>query len=521
MLSRSYHLLLPLATVACAGGIGLPGTLGEAGPEVTLPPLANAGPDRIALRGTIQQLDGAATIHPMGRTFSVYWEQIDGPAVNLSNRHDPRPTWVAPIDPATVVFALIADDGVWRTRDTVRIEVVATDDGRRAPVVRAGPDRLVEDPETAAPGEGDVLDLADGLEPRWERVAAEPSSQRNLHLTDTTLGPVIYRLTAERDGLASAPDHLVFFPSDAAPDGAQAPLAVLSAPDAVMAGESFVLDGSASTDSNGDGVRLRWAQVGGPPVDGLSGADADLLTIVAPRRASEWMVFRLVAWDGLLESASAVAQVAVRAPDTVGALDVAPPLSVRVHPDNPLTLGALGAASCGMGALEASSPVTYAWTQTVGPLAELVPSAGGLFVTIDLPPEVAAGDRIALVVEATSEGVTGAPGVTVIEVVDPAVENEPPVVDLRAIPAQPEPGTRFDLVATVRDPERDPVSLLWTIVPEPTNVTLPDAPSEPPCNDEVRITLDAPPPGESLVVELKVRDAHGAETTASLVLQSP
>jgi len=92
----------------------------------------------------------------------------------------------------------------------------------------------------------------------------------------------------------------------------QAPVAIpaLALQDAVP-GQTVLLDGQGSSDSDGDALIYLWAQVPGEgdPLS-LEQADSAVASFVAPARA-QLLVFRLIVSDGIDESAPAMAQVRV------------------------------------------------------------------------------------------------------------------------------------------------------------------------------------------------------------------
>jgi hypothetical protein len=77
--------------------------------RITIPPLspsccpsngyiANAGPDKTVLEGTIITLNGSSNNNSsnVGNTANYLWRQTDGPAVILNDNNTAHPTFVAP-----------------------------------------------------------------------------------------------------------------------------------------------------------------------------------------------------------------------------------------------------------------------------------------------------------------------------------------------------------------------------------------------------------------------------------------
>ena len=111
----------------------------EAGPiPITT---ANAGPDQNVNAAVEVTLDGSASSDTTGAALIYAWEQVSGPAVQLSDPTAAQPTFNAPSreDPSTLVFRLTASvaGGVPDT-DDVSIDVAADE-----LTARAGPDQAV------------------------------------------------------------------------------------------------------------------------------------------------------------------------------------------------------------------------------------------------------------------------------------------------------------------------------------------------------------------------------------------
>jgi hypothetical protein len=91
--------------------------------------------------------------------------------------------------------------------------------------------------------------------------------------------------------------------------GNRVPVAVAGSAQTVPVGSSVQLDGSGSSDPDGDALSYQWAQTGGPVVS-LSGLDTATPTFVAPGSPAT-LVFELTVSDGQVTSSPASVSVTV------------------------------------------------------------------------------------------------------------------------------------------------------------------------------------------------------------------
>lgn len=147
----------------------------------------------------------------------------------------------------------------------------------RAPVANAGPDMTVIGP-TSINMDGSRSSDLDGtiVSYQWEQVAGIPVSLTGANTSKVTFSvsevPKVEKLTfnlkvTDNDG-ATGTDVVVVTvqPKDAKP-GNSAPVARVSAPDRVKAGEVVVVDASGSTDADNDPLTYHWDIPSGLKVD--------------------------------------------------------------------------------------------------------------------------------------------------------------------------------------------------------------------------------------------------------------
>ena len=176
-------------------------------------------------------------------------------------------------------------------------------------------------------------------------------------------------LDIEQDAVSDLNDNGIA----ASPDGAITVIG--STPDAdagdgqmVDGGTQVTLDGSGSSDPNGDPLTYSWRQTSGSPTVSLEGADTATASFTAPQVASDTtLVFELTVSDGRYSDTDTV-RITVQSPvgppikNTPPVADAGRDQTVRVG--DTVTLRGSGLDRDG-------DSLTYSWTQAGGPAAAL------------------------------------------------------------------------------------------------------------------------------------------------------
>jgi PKD domain len=273
------------------------------------PPLADAGSDQTVNEGDMVTLDGSDSSDPDGDALTYSWTQIAGPSVSLNPADSEHPTFVAPNVPqggATLTFQLSVDDGALTSNaDEVNITVK---DVNNPPVAVAGSDQTVQEGSPVTlDGSASFDPDSDPLTYEWLQTAGPPVS-----LSDPTAPQPSF--TAPLVGPAGATLTFALTVNDGVDSAAvsvnvlvvnfnQPPVANAGPDQTKDEGSEVMLDGTASSDPDGDALTYSWTQHTGPSVM-LSDPNSSTSSFTAPLVGSGGVTleFQLVVSDGALTS---------------------------------------------------------------------------------------------------------------------------------------------------------------------------------------------------------------------------
>jgi hypothetical protein len=316
-------------------------------------PVADAGPDQSAPVRASVTLDGSGSSDADGDTLQYGWSFTTRPAGSTAVLTDPNtamPSFTIDVAGNYVVQLVVSDGALNSAPDTVSISTINS-----APVANAGPDQQARAGQTVTlDGSGSRDADGDALTYSWSLTTRPPGSVAALS-SSTALRPTfifdvagqyVAQLIVNDGTTSSAPDTIVISPINTAPVANAGP------DQSRPVGAMVALDGSGSTDAEGDPLRYSWSFVSRPAGSSavLIGPNSERPSFTIDEPGD--YVAQLIVNDGKADSA----------PDTV-----------RISTSNSAPVAHAGADQSGVIAqritLDGSrssdidgDPLTYAWT---------------------------------------------------------------------------------------------------------------------------------------------------------------
>jgi PKD domain len=280
---------------------------------VTLP-IANAGLNQTVQAGTLVTLNGSASSDPSGQLPLTYaWSFVSQPAgsaATLSNPSIVNPTFT-PDALGNYVIQLVVTDAVGLSSAPATVTISTTD---APPVANAGPNQTITAVGTLVQLNGSQsYDLAGfPITYQWSFVSKPAGSSATLtgpttatpsFVADVAGDYSIQLIVTDSLGTASTPTTVNVSFSDVAP------IANAGSSQSAVVGETVTLNGSGSTDSDGEPLTYQWSVVSAPSGSkaAISTPTAEIASFV-PDLPGTYVV-QLIVNDGILNSLPATTEI--------------------------------------------------------------------------------------------------------------------------------------------------------------------------------------------------------------------
>lgn len=346
--------------------------------EVTLaavsnnPPVVDAGADKTAAGSSQVSLAGTAS-DPDGDALNLLWTQISGPTVSLSNANSLSPTFIAPprgVLAQTLVFELAADDGVDASTDRVTVTIP----GNQAPTADiSGPGNAAGSATITLDGSGSSDPEQDPLFYNWTQLSGPAASIANPSntatdvvlpaATNTAQTLVFQLLVADTFDSFDIEQFVVTIAAN------NAPVADAGTDQNVGGGSGVALDGSGSTDPDGDALTYSWVQTGGPSVT-LDDPSSATPNFTAPTSTAsvQALTFELTVTDPSGGSATDSVEIQIAANR--------PPIADAGADQGPIDSGQTVTLNGGASSDPDGDGLSYRWTQVSGTSVPLAGASG-------------------------------------------------------------------------------------------------------------------------------------------------
>ncbi len=223
------------------------------------PPTANAGPNQTVFVGNTVQLDGSGSSDQDGNSLNYAWSLVSKPSGSsaaLSSTTAVKPTFVVD-KPGNYIWQLVVNDG--QVNSTPSQVTISTQNS--APVANAGANQTVTTGSTVQLDGSQSTDVdGDALTYHWSFVSV-PAGSTAAFSSATAIKPTFVtdkkgtyniQLVVNDGTVNSAPTQITVG------DANSPPVANAGANQMVQVGSTAQLDGSHSTDVDGDTLTYSW-----------------------------------------------------------------------------------------------------------------------------------------------------------------------------------------------------------------------------------------------------------------------
>ncbi len=315
--------------------------------------------DRTANAGERITLDASGSFDPDNDLLTFLWEQTSGTPVTLTNANTAVASFTVPNVDGALRFRVTVTDG----RGGIdQCTVTITVNANAPPIANAGLDinqcggfTVTLDGSASSDPDGDAITFS------WIQTAGTPvtingaTTAKPTVLLPNIAGTLTFQLTVS-DGQASSAVDGTTDSVNVIVRASRPPVANAGFDQSqVHGGKPVTLNGSASTDPDGDALAFSWQQTGGPAVV-LTGANTAQPTFTAPN-SDTTLTFQLTVTGSCDQTST----------DSVSIFILAnrPPVA-NAGPDQQVDFGAPVTLN-GLGSFDPDGdPLTFSWVQTAG-----------------------------------------------------------------------------------------------------------------------------------------------------------
>jgi RHS repeat-associated protein len=428
--------------------------------DVNSAPIANAGLNQSVFSHTAVTLDGSGSTDVDGDSLTYSWAILNKPAGStaaLSDPHAVKPAFTVDLLGDYVVQLIVNDGSV----DSLPVTVTITTQNS-PPVANAGPAQTVPlnsivtlDGTSSSDVDGQTLTYSWSILSKPAASLAALSSAASAHpfFTADKSGNYVIQLIVNDGIVNSQPATVVVSTINSVP------VANPGVSQTVSAGDTVLLDGSGSSDADGDPLTFTWAVLSQPNGGVAVLSDSHAVKTLFLANAPGIYVVQLIVNDGKVDSQPKTVTI------TANATNQAPIVNAGANQvvSQPATIVTLNGSVTDDGQ-PAGGTLTSTWTQISGPSATII-SASSPVTTVTLS---ATGTYLFRLTASDSQ-LTSSADVQVIL----TPPNQPPVVN-----AGPARNAVFPATVTLNGSASDdglpmgaPFTILWTKVAGPGTVT--------------------------------------------------
>jgi hypothetical protein len=263
----------------------------------TAAPIANAGPDQLNIPAAVVTLDGSGSYDPLGETLSYQWQQVNGPAVTLSNATSPKASFTASAGNSYGFRLTVTNtDGLKGTANTV----VSTQTAVATPATIV---EFIATPASITAGQSSTL--------QWI----------TQNVTSVSIAPGIGTVTSAGSGsIAVSPTATTTYTLTATgPSGTTTQTAIVTVTAASSSAQILRFDGSPLTIQPGQQSTLSWATSGATTVtiSGLGSVAVNGSTTVSPTATTTYTLTATSAAGQAVTAAITISVVPAAVPQIV------------------------------------------------------------------------------------------------------------------------------------------------------------------------------------------------------------